>query len=825
MCNEAAKSPSADHMGKLIASGRQEASVFAGSCARHKLPPEAVPGFDIIEEIGRGGMGVVYKAVQLSTKRTVALKVVLGAWFASASAQRRFQREVELTARFQHPGIVRVLESGTTASGQPYYAMDYVEGMALGAWLSAEKRDFGAILRLFVEICEAIEHAHGHGVIHRDLKPGNIIVDRDGKPHVLDFGLSKTIDEATSQDDVTVTMSAPGQVLGTLRYLSPEQARGEAARVDVRTDVYALGVVLYEALTGALPYDEGSSPSETMRRIVEEPPRDPSTLSPSMDCDLETILLKALRKEKEARYQTVAELADDVRRYLAGDPVAARRPSRVYYLRKRLAKHHRMLKIGSIGVLVLLLIVASWLVAESLSTQREEMLRLAHGRWQAATTQYEIERHRRMTHRDFDARESGVRAPERSYSIGLHSQAQRLRSDYPELDEVRLVFAQSLYRLFQSTRSDNYVGLAEGYLQQDYQRRSNAWAFLALLGEVRKSLHDPRAESTLAQAERGMPDTPEAWYLRSFATLDPAQALEFTQRGLAKRASRKTEVLLWRRSAHLKHVLDDVDNACAAAERLIALGDDEYTWRLFAADVLGQANKLDEALERYNTLRSIRPDEPEIHRRLSLAYLARDQYQAAFDAYTEALRLSNPKKRWLFYQRATVNQIMGDFAGALADLDAFSRLGGRSFCGEIRRYLMWQEQIREADATSHDDRLRECQRQAREALRLAETLARGDAVRHRILDWIHGEPVPEDAIEEARSLKQRCEVTYYAGEACLLHGAVEAARRWFQRCVDTGLWYDADSIHFDPMAEYHLAKWRLDQLSRPAKPARRPTGP
>jgi len=302
------------------------------------LPSDALPGYTVLSEIGRGGMGVVYDALQEGTNRKVAVKVMLAGPFASPAARTRFQREVELTARLQHPGIVRVLESKHLPNGLPYYAMDYVEGVTLNRYLAGAGLGTSEIVGLFIQLCAAVQYAHDHGVIHRDLKPSNILVDEEGQPHIVDFGLAKALDAART-DTPAASVSMPDQIVGTLRYLSPEQAAGQREAVDERTDVYTLGVMLFEAVTGAMPYDTSGQPSSALQRIIADPPLRPSSLAPRVERDLETIILKALEKEPARRYASVAELGEDLSRYLAGEPIHAQPPSLLYVLRKKVKKH------------------------------------------------------------------------------------------------------------------------------------------------------------------------------------------------------------------------------------------------------------------------------------------------------------------------------------------------------------------------------------------------------------------------------------------------------------------------------------------------------
>jgi len=211
-----------------------------------------IPGYEILEEIHRGGQGIVYRAVQLGTKREVALKVMLEGPLADEVTRRRFEREVELAASLRHPNIVTILDSGVS-QGRYYFAMEYIDGLRLDRYLAQVRPSLRQTLQLFVKICEAVNFAHQRGVIHRDIKPPNILVDWAGEPHVLDFGLAKPLQTADARESTVAVVSVSGQLLGTVAYMSPEQTLG-GQNVDVRSDVYSLGVVFYEALLGQLPY-------------------------------------------------------------------------------------------------------------------------------------------------------------------------------------------------------------------------------------------------------------------------------------------------------------------------------------------------------------------------------------------------------------------------------------------------------------------------------------------------------------------------------------------------------------------------------------------
>ncbi len=325
----------------------QSAGEAAGEHAG--LPP--VTGYQLMEEIGRGGMGVVYKALQLSTKRVVALKVMLAGPFASPEARRRFDREVELAARLQHPGVVRILESGEVA-GQRYYAMDYVSGARLDRYLSVSQPDLRTTLSLFVKICAAVSAAHLQGVIHRDLKPGNVLIDAAGEPHILDFGLAKVATGQVPNETQPPGMTQTGQFMGSLAWASPEQAEAIPDKIDMRTDVYALGVILYQMLTGEFPYEVVGNMHDVLENILRAEPTRPSTLRKQIDDEVETIVLKCLSKERERRYQSTGELAREVSRYLNGEPIEAKRDSALYVLRKQLRRYRIPVVVAAAFVVV-----------------------------------------------------------------------------------------------------------------------------------------------------------------------------------------------------------------------------------------------------------------------------------------------------------------------------------------------------------------------------------------------------------------------------------------------------------------------------------------
>ncbi len=296
--------------------------------------PTDIAGYRIVKEIHRGGQGVVYQAVHEGTKRRVAVKVMREGPFASKADQARFEREVQVLGHLNHPGIVSIYDTGV-ANGSHYFVMDYISGQPLDVYLQMRRMNSREVLELFASICEAVHAAHLQGVIHRDLKPGNIRVDSDGAPHVLDFGLAKSGLPEPGSSAMTVT----GQFMGSLPWASPEQAEAQPGRIDVRSDVYSLGVIAYQMLADRFPYDVTGSMREVLENILNAEPQRPSLLRRDINDEVDTIVLKCLQKDRERRYQSAGEIARDVRRFLNGDPIEAKRDSFGYVMSKHIRRH------------------------------------------------------------------------------------------------------------------------------------------------------------------------------------------------------------------------------------------------------------------------------------------------------------------------------------------------------------------------------------------------------------------------------------------------------------------------------------------------------
>lgn len=300
--------------------------------------PDRIGRYRPARVIALGGMGVVYEARQDRPSRAVALKV-LHSPAPSAAAQRRFEHEAEILARLHHPGIAQVYEVGTTdgACPVPFVSMELVpDALPLTGFADRRGLALRARVELVVQVCEAVHHAHQRGVIHRDLKPANLLVGCDGRVKVIDFGVARLC----GAEDAATLLTMPGQLVGTLRYMSPEQGDGDGRDVDVRADVYAIGVVLYELVCGRPPHElAGLSVVASLRRMRETPPIAPRVARPGLPRDLEAVILKALRSRREERYRSAADMADDLRRHLAGDPVEARPPGVAARAWRRMGRH------------------------------------------------------------------------------------------------------------------------------------------------------------------------------------------------------------------------------------------------------------------------------------------------------------------------------------------------------------------------------------------------------------------------------------------------------------------------------------------------------
>jgi eukaryotic-like serine/threonine-protein kinase len=287
----------------------------------HQLPRQ-FGEYELLEEIARGGMGIVYKARQTNLNRLVAVKVLLSGPLASSADLQRFQAEAEAVANLQHPNIVAIHEVGEHA-GQPFFSMDYVEGPCLSELIREHPLPAARAAGYVKTIAEAIQYAHERGVLHRDLKPSNVLIDHAGQPRIIDFGLAKRLSSDPQLSTIDDQLTLTGQVLGSPNFIPPEQAAGKRGAIGCHSDIYSLGAILYHLLTARPPFVAATA-HEIVHQVLNTEPVGPRSLNPSVPRDLETICLKCLQKEPHRRYRTAQELADELSRFLRVEPIQAR---------------------------------------------------------------------------------------------------------------------------------------------------------------------------------------------------------------------------------------------------------------------------------------------------------------------------------------------------------------------------------------------------------------------------------------------------------------------------------------------------------------------
>ncbi|MFG0245879.1 MAG: tetratricopeptide repeat protein [Phycisphaerales bacterium JB052] len=466
-----------------------------------------IPGYQLSHEIHRGGQGIVFAATQDSTGRQVAVKVLLHGVLASQKQRIRFEREVDYAARINHPNVVAIIDRGTTRDDRGFFVMELIDGPTLDGYLETHRPTLEQRLRLFIEICDGVQAAHQRGVLHRDLKPGNILIDQSGRAKVLDFGLAK--DDLA--DSVTIARTIAGEFMGTLAYASPEQLRGDPGAIDSRADVYALGVILYEMVTGTLPHDMTGAIDEVIRRVLEQDPRRPSGLVPKLDPDLDTVILHALEHDAERRYPSVDAFRADVLSILEHRPVMARRSSAAYQIRK-FARRHR------VGVLVSFVVVLGLLgtvTGLSIGIVRANAAnRIAEQRRQEAETelqkQYKVSTFMNDLLAEVDPGQSGPDMRVTELLDVASEQVVDQFAPYPDLrGALQLVLGETYTRLgsYGQAEAELMAGISALNTIEPSPSRSLAKAYILLgqvqtattrLQEAHASLHE--AESHLAQS-------------------------------------------------------------------------------------------------------------------------------------------------------------------------------------------------------------------------------------------------------------------------------------------------------------------------------------
>jgi tetratricopeptide (TPR) repeat protein len=483
-----------------------DAGIPAGAPSDTALPHTQLGDFELLREIGRGGMGVVYEARQISLKRHVALKVLPPGLGLTDQAVQRFEREAQAAGKLHHTNIVPVHATGEDR-GCHYYAMELVQGQSLAQVLNDLRGEqpnlglsdtdtggrewFDTVARLMADVGDALHYAHGQGVIHRDVKPANLLLSDDGRLCLGDFGLARVAQEPG--------MTVSGSFLGTPAYMSPEQVAAGRAQLDHRTDVYSLGAVLYEMLTLQRPF-QGDSREQILTGILSKDPRPPRRVNPRVPVDLETICLKAMEKDPDRRYATAGEMAADLRQFLQRGLIAARRAGPLRRFGKRIRGHPIAATVVAATILVLILAGFAWQVSG--------------------------ERNREAAARATAHAQLHMNAGEYQEALGRIDEA--LGID-PRLTPARLLRARILMQL---GRTREAVEIAQGLLASE----PDDWTAHLILAAAAESRTDPRttiaAGEHVRAVERLAPETAEAYYLRALMLDSSAEAVALLDRAL-----------------------------------------------------------------------------------------------------------------------------------------------------------------------------------------------------------------------------------------------------------------------------------------------------
>ncbi len=445
-------------------------------------PMEMIGEYRVLHEIGRGGMGIVYECEQQSPKRRVAVKVVESLLHARELNQR-LAAEAQIQGQLQHPGIARVYEAGVAHIGRirrPYFVMELVAGRPLHAFATTHKLSQRERVELIARVCDGMMHAHERGIIHRDLKPENILVEKDGQPKILDFGIARFVGDSTL---AATTMTREGQILGTLAYMAPEQLTGKPDLITARSDVYAIGAIMYELLLGYPPFQlEGMSISAAFRAIETENPARIRRLNRDINTDFETIAMRCLQREPKLRFANAGEVADDLRRAIADRPILSRPPTKRYRAGK-FVKRNKLL-VGGVSATVLALTIG--FIFSVYFAAGQHAARLVAEDQQRIARAKELDAIRGVLEGTIALTDQGEvwKGVELLYTIAPDSRGwewEHLASSLPWIQEQQTVFRSNQPR----NHSFYPIGFAEPHTALEYNNQSNAFQYNNLLTDIR----------------------------------------------------------------------------------------------------------------------------------------------------------------------------------------------------------------------------------------------------------------------------------------------------------------------------------------------------